>query len=279
MPTGLETFGINTATSAAQGLLGLGIGMATANWQDRRQLSQQEKLIAMQEAANRRQADYTQTLNKEMWDYANYENQVKHIENAGLNPALLYGGGGGGGTTANGGQAAGVSGGQAPVGGGEIGMGIQQAMQLSLLNAQKEVLQSQARKNNVEAENQEEGGANRENTKADTENKVLQQLVTKYTGKELQSQYEEVNQPNRKVAAETMYKELSARQGVAGTLYDMWVNGKLADKSNAEVEQILLDNAKTRAEKAEIYKRIDLLDQNIKGAKLDNIIKDLDAGS
>ena len=32
--------------------------------------------------------------NQEMWDYTNYENQVKHLEAAGLNPALLYGQGG-----------------------------------------------------------------------------------------------------------------------------------------------------------------------------------------
>ena len=38
-----------------------------------------------------------------MWDYTNYENQVKHLEAAGLNPALLYGQGGGGGATAAGG--------------------------------------------------------------------------------------------------------------------------------------------------------------------------------
>ena len=58
-------------------------------WNDNRQLSMQQKLMEMQEAANRRQADYTQNLNKDMWDYTNYENQVKHLEAAGLNPALL----------------------------------------------------------------------------------------------------------------------------------------------------------------------------------------------
>ena len=43
--------------------------------------------------------------NQEMWDYTNYKNQVKHLEAAGLNPALLYGQGGGGGATAAGGNA------------------------------------------------------------------------------------------------------------------------------------------------------------------------------
>ena len=37
-----------------------------------------------------------------MWNYTNYENQKKHLEAAGLNPALLYGMSGGGGATAAG---------------------------------------------------------------------------------------------------------------------------------------------------------------------------------
>ena len=58
---------------------------------------------------------------KEMWDYTNYENQVKHLKEAGLNPALLYGQGGGGGSAAGGGTAAGVG---LPTSTG-VGMGIQ----------------------------------------------------------------------------------------------------------------------------------------------------------
>ena len=57
--------------------------------------------------------------NQEMWDYTNYENQVKRLEAAGLNPALLYGQGGGGGATAAGGAVGNGQGtaGQAPSGG------------------------------------------------------------------------------------------------------------------------------------------------------------------
>ena len=47
---------------------------------------------------------WLKTINKEMWDYTNYENQKKHLEAAGLNPALLYGMSGGGGATAAGAQ-------------------------------------------------------------------------------------------------------------------------------------------------------------------------------
>ena len=50
-------------------------------------------------------ANWSHNANKNMWDYTNYENQVAHLEAAGLNPALLYGQGGGGGATAAGGNA------------------------------------------------------------------------------------------------------------------------------------------------------------------------------
>lgn len=165
---GLETFGINTATNAVNGLVGMAIGQYAQDRNDRRQLDMQSKLQAMQEAGNKRMAAYTQNLGKEMWDYTNYENQMKHMKAAGLNPALMYGQGGGGGSTANGGSASGVSGGSAPVGGGEIGMGLQSAMQMQLLQSQKAVLDSQANKNNVEAA--KTAGVDTEQTKATTEN-------------------------------------------------------------------------------------------------------------
>ena len=44
-----------------------------------------------------------------MWDYTNYEAQVRHLKAAGLNPALLYGQGGGGGASTDGAEAQGVS--------------------------------------------------------------------------------------------------------------------------------------------------------------------------
>ena len=56
---------------------------------------------------NKEQADYSTDLAKNYWDYTNFENQVKHMKEAGLNPALFYAKGGQGGST-GGGQAQGV---------------------------------------------------------------------------------------------------------------------------------------------------------------------------
>jgi len=129
-------------------VVGTGLGLALEGHNDRRQREQQKKLQQIQIKGQKEMADYNQGLALDMWNKTNYEAQVSHLNNAGLNPALLYGQGGGGGTTANAGGGGNVTGGQAPNGGGEIGM----ALQLGLHKAQKEVLESQANKNNVEAE-------------------------------------------------------------------------------------------------------------------------------
>ena len=90
----------------AFGLVTGGIGQAIGQ---RRQFNNEKKLMGLQAKYNKEAAAYSQELQKEMWDYTNYENQVKHLKAAGLNPALLYGMSGGGGSTAGSAQAAGVS--------------------------------------------------------------------------------------------------------------------------------------------------------------------------
>lgn len=66
-----------------------------------------EYLMNKQAGLNKEQADYSTDLAKNYWDYTNFENQVKHMKEAGLNPALFYAKGGQGGAT-GGGQAQGV---------------------------------------------------------------------------------------------------------------------------------------------------------------------------
>ena len=77
--------------------------------------------MGLQADYNKQQAEYTSSLQKDMWDYTNYENQVKHLEAAGLNPGLLYGQSGGGGVSTGTAQAAGVSQGESAA----VAMGLQ----------------------------------------------------------------------------------------------------------------------------------------------------------
>lgn len=80
------------------------IGGLAASSQQR---ADNEYLMNKQAELNREQADYSTDLAKNYWDYTNFENQVKHMKEAGLNPALFYAKGGQGGST-GGGQAQGV---------------------------------------------------------------------------------------------------------------------------------------------------------------------------
>lgn len=249
----------------------LGIGAkAVDNAQQRRQ---QQKLNEDNMKYEKEMTDYNVEKQYDMWQRTNYGAQKEQLQKAGLNPGLMYGMSGAGGATAN------ISTGSSPnsqanTGGGageHMGMGIQ----MELLQAQKRVLESQAAKN--EAEAAKTAGVDTANVQADTENKILQKIVTEYTGKEAKDVYEQIKAPNRSIEAKTYQDEMEARQGVAGTLYELWKEGKLKDKSVAEIEQILLANAKTREETRNIYKAGELLEQNIKGAKLDNIIKQLEA--
>ena len=89
---------------------GVGIGgsvlsMATSPITAKNQRKHQLALMQKQYEYNEKTAENNQERNKEMWDYTNYENQVKHAQNAGLSVGLLYGQGGGQGMSATGAQA------------------------------------------------------------------------------------------------------------------------------------------------------------------------------
>ena len=173
------------------------IGMIGGAISDRRNYKNQLKLMEQQQQYNKELGEINQgyakemaainqqyalqagkqshLYNQEMWDYTNYENQVKHLEAAGLNPALLYGQGGGGGASTAGGAVGNGQGtpGQAPSGGSPqalrsqmiegAGMGIQ----LGLMEAQKRNLEADAAKK--EADAKKTAGADTEYTRMLTE--------------------------------------------------------------------------------------------------------------
>lgn len=140
----------NLGEQAASAGIGAGMGILLGEYNDHRQLKQQQKLQELQIEGQKRMTDYTYAKQLQMWHDTNYEAQMEHIKNAGLNPGLMYGMGGGGGTTTGSGSGS-VAGANAPTGGREIqdltGMG----MQMQMMQAQKELLQSQTEKNEAEA--------------------------------------------------------------------------------------------------------------------------------
>lgn len=134
--------GISVASNA--------IGGAMSAKDAKRQHQYDLEKMATQHGYNIESQKLGQQFNKEMWDYTNYENQKKHLETAGLNPALLYGMNGGGGATAAGAQ--GMSTGIAS--GHEMGIkqqGRGMGLQAAAIASQIDLNKSQAEKNRAEA--------------------------------------------------------------------------------------------------------------------------------
>ena len=132
--------------------IGAAAGQAIANNNAKNeQKKENRELMKYQADLNQQQAYYSTGLAKDLWDYTNYENTIRHIKAAGLSPSLIYGGGGGGGSTSGGGQASGV--GMPSKTGTETGIQAQgMALQLANIASQTRLNESQANKNEAEAE-------------------------------------------------------------------------------------------------------------------------------
>lgn len=124
--------------------LGLIAGAITGSKNAKRQEEAERRRMYESMIIGQMNAQYSQKLAKEMWDYTNYENQRKHIEAAGLNPALLYGQSGGGGASA-------ASGGVASSATIEPKKEII-GLQAKLINSQVAANLAQTNKTNAEAE-------------------------------------------------------------------------------------------------------------------------------
>ena len=103
----------------------------------------EDERMALQNKWNKEAAAQSQQYAKEMFDYTGYENQVKQMKAAGLNPALMNGGGGSAGQASAG---ANVEPAQAfqP-------MGIQMALQAQQVMANTQLANAQAEKTKAEA--------------------------------------------------------------------------------------------------------------------------------
>lgn len=155
-------------------LLGIGAslyGQNQANKARDKQYAMEQKYQRDQWMYNEDSANRAQVRNMAMWDYTNYENQKKHMQAAGLNPALMYGQGGGGGASTGGTQAAATG---MPTPQGEaIGTGKQgMALQAANLISQTAVNQASAKK--MEAEANKIKGVDTEQAKAGIDNIIAQ---------------------------------------------------------------------------------------------------------
>jgi hypothetical protein len=103
--------GASNTTSNPYAMAGIGIaGGMLSNYMG---MNNQQNLNSQQLQNQMQLNEQMQQIQQENWDYTNYENQVKHLERAGLNAGLIYGMGGGGGSTMGGASGGSAQGGQA----------------------------------------------------------------------------------------------------------------------------------------------------------------------
>jgi len=159
---------MSDAASIGGGVLGIGLQQIG----QQQQMSNQMQLMDMQQYNQMALNEQMQGIQQQNWDYTNYENQVKHAENAGLNVGLLYGQGGGGGSTMGGASGGNAASGAAP----QNNMGM--ALQNSTLASQIKMNEAAADKAGAEADNIRAKTPNipleGENLKADTGYKTAQ---------------------------------------------------------------------------------------------------------
>lgn len=184
--SGLITGLANTITGAVQNKKAL--AWQKEQWQQSmdygremwgKQNEAEEKRMALQNQWNKEAAAQSQQYAKEMFDYTGYENQVKQMKAAGLNPALMNGGGGSAGQASAGAEVQPAQAFQP--------MGIQMALQAQQVMANTQLANAQAQKTRAEATAQ-----NMENmigSSIDLAQKIGQIGKTKQEKKNLEAAY------------------------------------------------------------------------------------------
>lgn len=238
--------------SMAGGGIGAIVGVMSDEWNSQRGVSNSKKLMGQQYKYNERMARANQIRNKELWDYTNYENQVKHMEAAGLNKALMYGGSGGGGTTASGAAGQGVSGGSAPATNSGTLMAMSNMKELALMDAQRENIEADTENKKADATNK---GASTENLGADTaltnlkaENQAIMNNIADQTQEALiDTAIANYNKAEGEAASAVSQGKYSEEMNKAA-LYKLQQEGVLtAIKISAEKAGIKLTEEQTRA--------------------------------
>lgn len=263
------------------------IGMAMQGANDKRQIKQQEKLQRMQIEGQKEMGNFNREQQMRLWQDTNYSEQRQQMEKAGLNVGMMYGmsGGGGATTAANAGN---VSGGSAPVGGGEIGMGMQTGMAAAMNEAQIENIRANTEKTKVDTA--KTAGADTENVIADTGVKTqsienLKQSVQSDKAKqaltEIQTQTEAIRAEVANATIDDAITDIKwgARQtiGLANQAEAKgWVDKATVDTAiksiQADYSGILLDNMLKQAGLQEIKAKIENLKEQIRIGDTKNAI-------
>lgn len=189
----------NTITGAVQNKQAL--AWQKEQWQQQMQYGREmwekqnqaeNERMALQNQWNKDAAAQSQQYAKEMFDYTGYENQVKQMKAAGLNPALMNGGGGSAGQASAGAEVQPAQAFQP--------MGIQMALQAQQVMANTQLANAQAQKTRAEATAQ--NMQNLVGSSIDLAQKIAEIGRTKQEKKNLEATYTKTVEEVKKVQEE-----------------------------------------------------------------------------
>lgn len=196
---GLITGLANTITGAVQNKKAL--AWQKEQWQQQMQYGKEmwekqnqaeNERMALQNQWNKEAAEQSQQYAKDMFDYTGYENQVKQMKAAGLNPALMNGGAGSAGQASAGAEVTPAQAFQP--------MGIQMALQAQQVMANTQLANAQAQKTRAEATAQ--NMQNLIGSSIDLAQKIGQIGKTKQEKKNLEATYDKTMKEVKKVQEE-----------------------------------------------------------------------------
>lgn len=242
----IKDLGMQAAQGAIGGAMGIGEELLMGNYRRKKQLEQQKKLTDMQVNANKNLADYGMAISKEMFEATGYGAQRRQMEEAGLNPALMYGHAGAGGST----QSAGAgSAGAGQASSGSEYAGKANAMGIEMMRAQSEIAvnKSIAEKNQAEADATR--GYKKEQAEAQTKNieEVTKNTQVQRQGINLQNDYDKI----RNYIAESSFD------------YNIEALKWMAGKAREEFEIILNNKEISNATKDLVIESYELNNKNI----------------
>lgn len=231
--------------AAAIGMLG---GMLGARSQNRNQ----RRLMDVQYQNQRMLNQHGHDLQMDMWNKTNYGAQVKHMKDAGLNPALMYGSAGQGGTT-------GSQGGGSATGGNAAQVRMMD-MQNMLIGAELRLKNSQAKEN--EAKANKIAGVDTEEAKQRIEN--LKESKT-YVG--LQSEYQKIENANRQDVIDTDLRKIGQDTANLKQQFDL-TDEQFEDLVKEQMGKAMesVNNSKlikekvrlTKAQEQEVWEKLDI---------------------
>lgn len=144
----MDWLGIGTAASGIAGGL---VGKIGQKKREQRQLGYQKELMDLQQQNQMALNQQGKDLAYQQWLDTNAQAQMKELQKAGLNPALMYGGSGPGGATAVG-SGGGAAGGSAPGSQEQKSLDIGSILSASQMAADLKMKKAAARKTNADAE-------------------------------------------------------------------------------------------------------------------------------